>query len=388
MTQPAFGAAPAATHCVFQPAAFLRTTLPLDFSQLEMLDSGRYHSIWLPDHMVSFWPDSIWTPEFTDLATTSPSPHRHLDAMAVAAAVAVKTRNVPIATCVVDTVRRHPAMLAQSALTIDHLAKGRFILGLGCGETENTVPYGFDFSKPVSRFEEALKVIKLLWESSGLVDFKGQFYTLHHARMDTEPYDGRFPKIWIGANGPRMLEITGRHADGWWPAGAWSPEEYAAKLKIIRESAERAGRDPMAITPATVNFCLIGDDAELAEILKAPLVKALVMQLPAEVLRERGFKHPLGENWRGMQDIDPGKLPRERIVDMLQRVEPEAILAVIEHGSPEQIARKYKGYVDAGLRVAKILDYSGMAGLKHAARSAQKVREAEDALLRLVGEGT
>ncbi|MGE5697472.1 MAG: LLM class flavin-dependent oxidoreductase, partial [Candidatus Sericytochromatia bacterium] len=136
-----------------QTAAFLRTTLPLDLSQLDMLDSGRYHSIWLPDHMVSFWPDSIWTPEFTDLATVSPSPHRHLDGMAVAAAAAVLTANVPLATSVVDTVRRHPSLLAQSALTIDHLAKGRFILGLGSGETENTVPFGFDFGKPVSRVE-------------------------------------------------------------------------------------------------------------------------------------------------------------------------------------------------------------------------------------------
>jgi len=146
-----------------QPAAFLRTTLPLDLSQIDQLDSGRYHSIWLPDHMVSFWPDSIWTPEFTDLAVTSPSPHRHLDGMAVAAAAAVLTKNVPIATSVVDTVRRHPSLLAQTALTIQHLARGRFILGLGCGELENTVPYGFDFSKPVSRFEESLQVIRLLW---------------------------------------------------------------------------------------------------------------------------------------------------------------------------------------------------------------------------------
>ena len=107
-----------------QPAAFLRTTLPLDLSKLGALDSGRYHSIWLPDHMVSFWPESIWTPEFTDLATVSPSPHRHLDAMAVAGAAAVLTKNVPIATSVVDTVRRHPAMLAQSALTIHHLSRG------------------------------------------------------------------------------------------------------------------------------------------------------------------------------------------------------------------------------------------------------------------------
>src|SRR5262249_13011881 len=186
-----------------QPAAFLRTTLPLGIAQLASLDTGRYHSLWLPDHMVSFWPDSIWTPEFTDLATASPSPHRQLDALAVAGAAAALTRHVPIATSVVDTVRRHPAMLAQSALTLDHLSRGRFILGLGSGETENIVPYGFDFSQPVSRFEEALEVIQLLWRSDGPVDFTGRFFSLHHARLDTEPYQGRFPQIWIGASGPR-----------------------------------------------------------------------------------------------------------------------------------------------------------------------------------------
>src|SRR5260370_25384099 len=94
-----------------QPAAFLRTTLPLDLSNLSALDSGRYHSIWLPDHMVSFWPDSIWTAEFTDLATTSPSPHRHLDAMAVAGAVAALTSNAPTATTDVATLRRPPSLL-------------------------------------------------------------------------------------------------------------------------------------------------------------------------------------------------------------------------------------------------------------------------------------
>ena len=59
-----------------QPAAFLRTTMPLGVDGVSEYDSGRYHSIWLPDHYVSFWPDSIWTPEFTDLAEASPSPHR------------------------------------------------------------------------------------------------------------------------------------------------------------------------------------------------------------------------------------------------------------------------------------------------------------------------
>ncbi len=280
-----------------QPAAFLRTTLPpLDLSVLTELDGGRYHSIWLPDHMVSFWPDSLWTPEFTDLATVSPSPHRHLDGMAVAAAAAVLTTNVSLATSVVDTVRRHPAMLAQSALTIDHLSRGRFILGLGSGETEkNIVPYGFDFAKPVARFEEALKVIRLLWDSPGPVDFDGRFYRLEHARLDTEPFEGRVPPIWIGASGPRMLEIVGRYADGWWPAGAWTPDHYAQMLGAVRQSAERAGRDPLAITPCFVQVCLIGeDDAALERIVRAPLVASFLLQVSADVLRGFGFDHPMG----------------------------------------------------------------------------------------------
>jgi phthiodiolone/phenolphthiodiolone dimycocerosates ketoreductase len=236
--------------------------------------------VWLPDHLVSFWPDSIWTPEFTDLATVSPSPHRHLDAFLVAAAVAALTKRVTIATSVMDTVRRHPSTLAQGALTVDHLSRGRFILGLGSGETENTVPYGFDFAKSASRFEESLQVIKLLWESEGPVDFTGQFYKLHHARLDTEPFEGRFPRIWLAASGPRMLDIAGRYADGWWPAGAYSPEDYADKLQKLRQSAERAGRDPMAITPAFIWTCLIGDESELEDVLRAPLVRRTCCTFP------------------------------------------------------------------------------------------------------------
>jgi phthiodiolone/phenolphthiodiolone dimycocerosates ketoreductase len=371
-----------------QPAAFLRTTLPLDLSVLPALDSGRYHSIWLPDHMVSFWPDSIWMPEFTDLATVSPSPHRHLDAMAVAGAAAVLTSKVPIATSVVDTARRHPAMLAQSALTVAHLSRGRFILGLGSGETENTIPYGFDFARPVGRFEEAIRVIKLLWESEGPVDFEGRFFRLRHARMDTDLFEGRAPPIWVGASGPRMLDLAGRHADGWWPAGAWTPEDYAAKLKAVRDSADRAGRDPMAIVPAFIQICLIADhDAELAGIVAAPLVKALILQFSAEALRALGHEHPMGPDWRGYQDIDPGVLTRERILALCDAVRPEMLLDMVPHGSPAAVARRVKEFCDAGLRVPKILDYGGMAGLAFAAKSPQKVRDAEDELLRLVAGG-
>lgn len=363
---------------------FLRTTLPLGLDALKDFDSGRYHSVWLPDHMVSFWPDSIWTPEFTDLAISSPSPHRHLDAMAVAGAVAVMSERVPISTLVVDTIRRHPAMLAQTALTLSHLSKGRFILGLGSGELENTEPYGFPFEKTVSRMEEAIQVIKLLWESDcKTVDFKGQFFELHHARMDTEYYNGTPPPIYMAAGGPRTQAMVGKYADGWFPGAIRSPEHYAECLKIIHESAEKHGRDPQAITPIFMQPCFIADEDEIDELMSAPLIKSYVLQIEAKDLASVGFEHPMGPDWHGIHSLDPAKLTRDVVVEMMAKTTPEMLKAWLPYGPPEKVAQHYKQYADAGAKVIKMLDYGGMAGAKFAARSAARSREAEDILLKI-----
>jgi phthiodiolone/phenolphthiodiolone dimycocerosates ketoreductase len=158
-------------------------------------------------------------------------------------------------------------------------------------------------------------------------------------------------------------------------------------LSAVRTSAEHAGRDPMAITPGFMQICLIGANEDaLAEILQAPLVKAFLLQVSAETLRGFGFDHPMGEGWRGFQDIDPAVLTRERIMAFLANVQPEMLLAVVPHGTPREVAKIIKAYVDTGLRVPKILDYGAMAGLKYAESSASNVRAAEDELMQLSGD--
>ena len=142
----------------------------------------------------------------------------------------------------------------------------------------------------------------------------------------------------------------------------------------------------MAITPAFIWTCLIGDEEEIEEIVNAPLVKAFLLHISADILKGFGFEHPMGPEWRGYQDINPGTLTRDRILAMLAKVDTNALKAVMPHGSPKHIAQILKGFADAGLRVPKILDYSGMAGLKFGARSPEKVRAAEDEFLKLVGE--
>ena len=366
-------------------AGFLRTTLPLDVSTIADLDNGPYGSIWMPDHLVSFWPDAIWNPEFTDLAEVAHSPHRYVDALTLAGAVAASTKRIRIATSVIDTVRRHPVMIAQAAITLSHLSQGRFILGLGSGEKANVEPYGFDFSRAVTRFEEALRVIQTLWNADRPVDFEGAFFRLEGARLDAEPHDGQLPPIWIGASGPRMLALAGRHADGWWPTGSDGPEEYAAKLALITRAAEDHGRDPSSIVPAKMVMCLLGEPDELREMLQRPMVKSLALQMTADSYRRRGFSHPMGEAWRGIQDLGPESPSRDRLIRFFAEVDPDAILATIPHGTPRQVAQEIAALHEAGARVVSILDYSGMAGQEFAARSAQKVRETEIEILRLLG---
>jgi phthiodiolone/phenolphthiodiolone dimycocerosates ketoreductase len=93
----------------------------------------------------------------------------------------------------------------------------------------------------------------------------------------------------------------------------------------------------------------------------------------------------MGERWRGIQDIDPRSLSRERLEQLFDEVDPQAILASVPHGTPTEVARDVAELHEAGLRVAAVLDYSGMAGQAFAARSAAKVQATEDEIRRLVG---
>lgn len=114
-------------------------------------------------------------------------------------------------------------------------------------------------------------------------------------------------------------------------------------------------------------------------------MKSLVLQLTADALAAAGHRHPMGERWRGIQDIDPRVLTRDRLLRLFEDVDPAAILSVVPHGTPKQVAGQIAEFGEAGARVVSVLDYSGMAGQAYAAESARKVREVEDALLQRTG---
>ncbi len=306
--------------------------------------------MWLVDHLTGFFPKSVWTPDFTWLAKGGGSPDAFYEWQVVAGHLASRVGRMRIGIGVTEAVRRHPVVLAQAALTLGHLTGRPPILGVGAGEAENIVPYGLSFEQPVSRLAEALEVMRACFAADGPLDFDGRFFRLHGAVFDLRPSLVGTPEIWLAAHGPRMLELAGRYADGWYPAVPMGPQRYAESLASIRAAANQAGRDPSAITASMQLFYLVGrNDADIARQLEHPAVRYLALLAPDSVWKAAGAAHPLGDGFGGMVDIVPGELDRRQVEEAIAAVPTDLLANRLVTGTASEVVSKIRELAEAGL---------------------------------------
>lgn len=339
-------------------------------------EADGFDAVWWPCHLMGWHPDSVWTEDLTPLAKVQSSPHVYLEPLTMMGAVGAATERIRVGVAVTDTIRRHPAMLAQQALTVDHLASGRSILGLGSGERLNVTPYGIEWSKPVGRLAEAIEVMKLLWGAERPVSFDGQFFRLEDAVLGLAPYEGTPPPIWLASHGPRMLELCGREADGWLPTNI-DPESYASKLAVVRESAEAADRDPDAITPSMLAYVLCAPDEETLERLASqPLVRLLfaAVGLGEDVYRRHGSSSPF-EGGSGFHSYVPTRVSRAEAERVASHIPPGIVREGTLNGTAEQIAEQIRVYQQAGLRDVILWNITAFADPSLAGFSFKVLRE-------------
>ena len=308
-----------------------------------------YASLWWPDHLMGWHPESLWDPSITPLANTVSSPHTYIDAVAAIAVAAAATERIFLGTAVTEPIRRHPAMLAQEFLTLDHFSQGRVILGIGAGEGENILPYGLNFDRPASKLEEALDIIRILWTSENPVDYEGRHFRLEKAVLGLQPVNGKPPPIWIAAHGPRMLDICGRLGDGWIPT-ALPIEEYSEKLNELRNSASKAGRQMDEIVAAMFCYCVPAQDHKTAhKILENPLVKCFCMALSDKRFQAAGYAHPLGTGSYGLLDFVPAGMSRSEAESLVAKIPFEVVHEFVWHGTAEELYDKAVEYSAIGL---------------------------------------
>ena len=329
---------------------------------------ARLESVMAIDHFQNIFPTAIWDEEFSWVAAQRPTPHEHFDYQVFLGYLASRAGKVRLGVGVTEPIRRHPVLIAQAMLTLSHMTRRAPILGIGAGERLNIDPYGLDFSHPVDRLEEALKIIRMCFSSDGPITFEGEHFRLDRAPMDLKAPKGRTPEIWVAGHGPRMLRLTGTYGDGWYPTMVVSPEEYAAKLASVRAATTEAGRDPEAITPALHRFVVVGPtEQETRAMLETKAIRSLGLSAPAELWRKVGAEHPFGEHFRGYVDFVPELYDRKTVEEAIAAVPPElAEEGPLMWGTPEQVAGKLKAYGEAGLQHVDLAPVSGLVSRRAA----------------------
>ena len=207
----------------------------------EILDMARaiddlgFDGIWVGEHLLYRWPER--------------PPRGPWEAWSLMAALAAVTRRATIGPLVACTSFHNPALLAKQAATVDEIADGRFVLGLGAGWNETEFrAFGFPFDHRIDRFEEAFTIIRTLLQD-GEIDFEGTYYQARDCELLPRPRPGG-PPILIGSNGPRMLRITMPHSQAWntWYADtANRPDGVPALGAVVDEACAAVGRDPAEI---------------------------------------------------------------------------------------------------------------------------------------------
>lgn len=322
-------------------------------------------SLLLPDHYQGFVPRSVWSPDQTPAAKTIPSPDAFFHPFVMLGAMAARVpARVRIGTGVTETFRHHPATLAQAFVTVDHLTKGRAILGIGNGERENTAPYGMPFVKRVGRLEEALEIMTRLWESRDEpVDFDGAHWTLRRAIFRTPLYRGRKPCVWVASHAPRMLALTGQYADGWYPTMKLDAVQYAEKLGVIRAAARAAGRAAAPFEPALQIQLALGRDRRsvLAHFVRLRAAGALAMLLPGALWAKHGLRHPIAEDYEGFPQFVPEEMTPAQLESSMRQLTPELLGDGVFAGSVDEVVDELRPLVGAGLRHVVIWNIGPLA---------------------------
>lgn len=189
-----------------------------------------------------------------DLVTYQDHPYqpRFHDTLALLTWTAAVSERVRLASLVHSLPMRPPAVLARAAASIDILSGGRFELGLGAGAFWDAIEaMGGPRRSPgeaLDALEDGIDVIRGIWDVSTRerLEAGGDQYRISGAKRGPAPAHDM--EIWVGAYGPRMMDLIGRKADGWVPSiGRISPEDLADRTRRIDEAAQRSGRSPSAI---------------------------------------------------------------------------------------------------------------------------------------------
>ena len=189
--------------------------------------------------------DSIWVGDHYLYRGDGGRERGPWEAWSLLAALAAATERIRLGPLVACLAFHHPAVLAKTVATVDEVAGGRLVLGVGAGWNRTEFDaFGIPFDHRASRFEEAFEIVRRLLAGER-VTFDGRWHRVDDAVLLPPP--ARRPPLMVGSTGPRILAATLSHVDGWNTWFDWygnTADGFAGRIGEIDAACAAAGRDP------------------------------------------------------------------------------------------------------------------------------------------------
>ena len=267
--------------------------------------------------------DRVWFPETwgRDAATTL-------------AAIADRTDDIGIGTSIVNTYSRSPALVGQTAATLQEHSDGRFRLGMGpSGPAVIQGWHGQEFERPLRRTREYVEIVRTVL-SGEQVDYDGDMIQTRGFRLRQDPPEPA-PDIDVTGMGPKAVELAGRFADGW-HALMFTEDGLKDRLDDLRRGADLGDRDVKDVQTTLVLPCCALPNGEGARNLARQHLAFYVGGMGdfyRDALSRQGYEdaaHDIHDAW---QDGDP-----EQAVEL---VDDDLLDALAAAGTPDEVRERF-----------------------------------------------
>ncbi|GAP63760.1 MAG: LLM class flavin-dependent oxidoreductase [Ardenticatenia bacterium] len=267
------------------------------------------------------------------------------DAIVPMAAYAATSERIKVGSGVINNWTRNAAVIAATFLTLDDLAPNRILLGIGAWWDPLASKVGIQRRKPLQAMREVVTVVRRLLNMER-VTFHGEFVHLTDVELDVvhgrrEP---RHVPIYIGATGPKMLELAGEIADGVLLNYLVSPKYNEMAMERIQAGLKKSGRSIDEFDRPQLVVCSLDKDRKKALDNARKLVTQYLGQQP-HIMKASGVSQELLDE---IHQILTWPATEEQIERAMELVPDDVVQMITASGTPEECRAKVREYIAAG----------------------------------------
>lgn len=273
---------------------------------------------------------------FTNLWITDHFNNRNVYATLTSAAIF--SNSITFGPGVTNPYMVNPVVTAQAIATLNELAPGRVVLGMGAGDKTTLDSVGVEMQKPLTAIQESIDIIRKMITGE-TVAYQGEVFKTAGAKFLFKPR-GKIP-VYVGAQGPKMLTLAGKIGDGVL-INACHPKDVEYAVACVKEGVNSAGKRFEEVDVAAYTSFSVHEDIKKASKAAVPVVAFIVAGSPPQLLERHGIDVKKAEEIKeALKANDWGRA--------FGGVTPEMISAFSVCGTPDTCTERITELLKSGI---------------------------------------